>query len=699
MGTFNDLSPYYTEDNNELHRRMEESYRQNITLYQQFWNEADIDTRFAIGDQTLWQQIYGTLPLQNRRQFQFNRVRRILNMVTGYQRRNRKTTIVTPQHDKDQQSADDMSGVIQWVMNNSNGYNTLSDAFQGAITAGLNFLNVWVDYRFDPINGDIRIDNEGYNAMMIDGTFKKQDLSDANFIWKRKWMSKKQISSLLPGREKEIMGMPYTANRDDKFIFLPENFQYGIRALLPYDEYYYLDFREVKLIHDTDTGETMEWEGDKESLKMFLDMYPQVKTTTIQKQTCRLAIAVSNRIMYDGPNPYGSDKYPFIGVFGYFCPEIPYFSLKMQGMVRGLRDAQYLYNRKKIIECDLLESQINSGIKYKENALVDPNDAFLTGQGRALALRASANMDDVQVIQPPRIDQSMMALSENLAQEISQISGVNEELLGSAMDEKAGILSMLRQGAGLTTLQVLFDQLDMSQKLLGELCEDYIQSNFSKGKVEKILGRPASPEFEDKMFPKYNWNVEEGFLTTSQKQMHFMQLMELQNAGIPIPHKRLINAAQIQDKNELIKDMQEEAEQQKQQQQQAFQTEQQNQQMVAESLHAKATSDYALAEERISKIPLDEALSMERIARAQEDRDSGSLAKIKAAKELESMDLGHLRELLDMLTKLQAQDKAKQDMSHAAETMSQQKQRHMREMQQMSIANQQTGLPMENVVQ
>jgi hypothetical protein len=34
---------------------------------------------------------------------------------------------------------------------------------------------------------------------------------------------------------------------------------------------------------------------------------------------------------------------------------------------------------------------------------------------------------------------------------VSQISGVNEELLGSATDDKAGILSQLRQGAGLTS--------------------------------------------------------------------------------------------------------------------------------------------------------------------------------------------------------------------------------------------------------
>ena len=70
---------------------------------------------------------------------------------------------------------------------------------------------------------------------------------------------------------------------------------------------------------------------------------------------------------------------------------MPYFPHRVQGVVRGLRDAQYLYNRRKAIELDILESQINSGWIYKENALVNPKDVFtVAGQGRGLALKEEA---------------------------------------------------------------------------------------------------------------------------------------------------------------------------------------------------------------------------------------------------------------------------------------------------------------------
>ena len=147
-----------------------------------------------------------------------------------------------------------------------------------------------------------------------------------------------------------------------------------------------------------------------------------------------------------------------------------------------MRDAQFLFNRRKILELDIMEASINSGLKIKEDSLVDPNDAFLSGQGRALFLKKSADMNDVQQINPPVVPASMMQLSQELANLLQQISGVNEELLGSATDEKAGILSMLRQGAGLTTLQHFFDNLDQSQKLLGQIFLEGIQKNWSPGK-------------------------------------------------------------------------------------------------------------------------------------------------------------------------------------------------------------------------
>jgi hypothetical protein len=111
---------------------------------------------------------------------------------------------------------------------------------------------------------------------------------------------------------------------------------------------------------------------------------------------------------------------------------------------------------------------------------------------------------------------------------------------------------MLRQGAGLTTLQTLFDQLDMSQKLLGKQMIDLIQLNYTPGKIKRIIEEDPTSEFYNKNFGTYDVAVEEGLNTSTQKQMQFAQMLQLKQTGVPISDIDLLEAATIQNKNKII---------------------------------------------------------------------------------------------------------------------------------------------------
>src|SRR5277367_1716026 len=100
---------YYDEKDKGIIDRMTAFYSESITINQYFWGEADTDTRFHAGDQTLWNDLYGNLPSNRRRQFNFNRIRRVINMISGHQRRTRKSTIVTPVLNADERTADQFS--------------------------------------------------------------------------------------------------------------------------------------------------------------------------------------------------------------------------------------------------------------------------------------------------------------------------------------------------------------------------------------------------------------------------------------------------------------------------------------------------------------------------------------------------------------------------------------------------------------
>lgn len=651
---------YYTDTDKSVHELMEYHYASAIQINQSFWSEADIDARFKAGDQTLWNDIYGNVPAFRRRQFNFNRIRTIINMVSGYQRQHRYSTVVVPVENSDEETADQFSKLMIWANQRSNALEIISQAFEGAITSGMNLLAVWMDYREDPINGDPKVDNVSYNEYLIDPFFKKHDMSDCRFCWTRKWLSKNEIRSCLPGRENEIDSMYARGWRDGKFQFQPEAYNYAMQDLLSYDEFYYLDYRVRKLLVDVSTGETMEWRHDNDVLDAYIAKYPQIKAIDQTVPSVKLAIVVNGRTMYHGPNPMGIDRYPFVPVIGYYAPEIPYFPWRVQGIVRGLRDSQFLYNRRKVIECDILESQINSGIKYKEDSLVNPKDAFLTGQGRSLALKKEAQMDDVQQIIPPQIPPSMFQLSESFAKEITQISGVNEELLGAAVDDKAGVLSMLRQGAGLTTLQTLFDQLNFSQKQVGQIFIDLFQANFSAGKVKRIIGMEPTSEFYNRSFQKYDCVVEEGLNTSTQRQLAMQQLLNLREIGIPVPTSILVETSTLQDKKKLIEAIGKEEQGVQQQQKEVHDYQMALQQAQIESMKSKAMADQGLGLERASRVEENRALAVERIAESQNQRSLSVYHEIKAAQELEQMDLSQLEKLFNLIHGLQEAKRAKE---------------------------------------
>ena len=325
---FPELGPqYYDERHRDILSRMEAFYSEAITINQSFWGEADTDSRFMAGDQTLWNDIYGNLPANRRRQFNFNRIARVVNMIDGHQRNNRKSTIVTGVENADDETADQFTKILMWINNQEGVLETISDSFRGSLVTGMNLLQVWMDYRNDPISGNIKVDNCSYNSFLIDPFFKKQDLSDCNSIWKRSYLTKRECISLLPDHVDTIIGLqPLDNNRDGKFQFQPESYGYAMKNLLTYDEYYYRDYRNQKLLVDAETGETQEWRSqDNNKLKQFLRTYPQVTVIESEIPTVKLAIVVQGKVLYNSVQPMGIDQYPFIPTFAYYYPQLPYF--------------------------------------------------------------------------------------------------------------------------------------------------------------------------------------------------------------------------------------------------------------------------------------------------------------------------------------------------------------------------------------
>jgi len=623
---------------NPIVREYDEQYTEAYYAWNPFYPLADRDLRFYLGDQ--WdEQEKQKLFEEGRNAYSFNLIRRNINLLTGYQRKHRLSSVVSPMENSDQAGADELSQLLLYTLNKGEGYKFISEAFAGALKTGFNLLDIWMDYRDDPINGDIRFGRTPYNGFITDPYFTQLDFSDCSYVIKRKYLSREQAKSLLPGQEKDIDTLVKIGwSRDDKFTWLPYQRQPNGEDFLAYNEFYKQGWEMVPVIVDQETGEYTEWEGDRDGLEMYLRAYPQLKVVKRPKKYVECHVIVNDEYMRTERNQYGLNEYPFVPLVGIFEPESELWGLKMQSLVRCQIDPQREANRRRSQMVDILDSSINSGWIAKKSSVVNPRSLFQSSQGKVIWKEDDTEPGDIERIQPAQLPQGMFELQRQFDQDIMTICGVNDANFGITENEaESGIMMMLRQGASIVNLQDLFDNLRYAQKLISKKAIKLIQT-WKPEKVQRIINKPPTPQFYSKDFIKYDVNVKEGVLTDDQRQIYFRQLVDLKQLGVPVTGQMLADAAPLQGKSEYN----EQIKQLEQRQSQIAQQEQRVQsQILGSQLELnKATSIERIsgAKERFTRAVANMGLEDERAARAVDDRASAALDRVKAIKELSTMD-------------------------------------------------------------
>jgi hypothetical protein len=622
----------------DYHKEFEDVYTHAVALWEPWWNEAKTDLKYYLGDQ--WNtkdKLY--LEGQRRNALVFNKIRRVVHLLTGYQRKNRLSLIIGPTEGSDEETASQLSGIVQWHMSFKNGYNVLSDAFeQGPIKTGFNMIRLFVDYGQDPINGDIGFRRIPFNKFIIDPHFTERDFQDANFVLFREYLTKEELKPIFPNHEKDLDKMSPQGS-DQKYPYaLVQKDMFG-NDKFRYDEFWRRNTREVKIILDPETGAQKIWPGDEKRIKDFLEFFPKIKVLKKHIKTVELLIFVDNELFYKGPDPGGLDDFPLIPLIGFYDPEYDEMKLKLQGLVRCMRDPQTEVNKRRSKFLDMMDNQIASGWAFEENALVDPSMAYQTGQGQPIVFKQGKIYGQhLMKIEPVDIPEGFFRFNEMMDKDIMDIPGANAELFGMPENEDiqiAGILAKMRQSSGLTILQDLFDNFRLSQKIMGQRIVQMIQENYLPEKVQRILNQQPSKEFYTKNFGKYDCVPTEGVLTDTQKQTYFMHLLQLRAMQAPIPWTAILDAAPIEQKGQLKAAIAAEEKSASE----AQKAQMMMQMLTQAMMQAKTASDIANAEEKR--------------AQAKENLANMWLDRVKTMKELSSLQTHDLIDLVSFAKALE----------------------------------------------
>lgn len=653
-----DGSSHNTSDHNDKVFQWSQFFFDAYRTFGPYYAQAYRDLRAFAGDN--WTNIERTkLERQNRMVLELNKIRRVVNLYSGYERENRTQTVTAPVENSDEITADLFSNVMYYVYDKGNADYVFSEAFEHALKTGLAIVGIYMDYSKDKIHGDIKFYWKPFNALMLDPYFTKRDLSDCDQASTRDLLSKEMIKAMLPWIEESVIDQLPTGIVDNKYqylgIYRQYNSTYISKNLCTYDQYWKRITKAQKYLVDEESGACDEWYGTKEEekeLKKALEATPTVRLITTHKRTVELNIIVSGHLLYSGPDPTGLDNFPFMPILMYHEPLIDSYELKIQGLVRSIRDAQRQYNRRHSQIIDLMESIVNTGWITKNGAVLDPTMLLQAGQGRQIVVNEGYDVNaDVREISPPHIPPGYLQYQDIIDKNIMEIPGASDELLGLSStgdSQVSGKLAEVRASNGLKGNRGIFDNLEQTKKYVGLLVLEAIQKNYKPGKIQRITGQEPTPEFFSGNFSEYDCAIKQAVKTTTQKEAYYFQLLQLVELGAPIPWEDILEAAPLQGKTELSEKMQQRAEQQQMQQEKIDEAEQLEKALTI----SQVEQNTALAEERRARVLADIGLAKERMSEQAQNYAKALLDNAKTANEIADTDRKRMIDVMKMVTEI-----------------------------------------------
>lgn len=644
----------YTLSGNEKVFKWQQFFYDAYRTWGVYYAQAYRDLRAYAGDN--WTNLERTkLERQNRMVLELNKIRRVVNLYSGYERENRTQTVTAPVEDSDVKTADQFSNVMYYVYNKGNADYVFSEGFEHALKTGLAIVGIYMDYSRDKVNGDIKFYWKPFNALMLDPYFTKRDLSDCDQASTRDLLSKEQIKAMLPWVDPEVIDNIPTGIRDNKYqylgIYRQYNSTYIAKNLCTYDQHWVRINKPQKYLVDEETGITEEWEGTREEereLKKTLSLTPQVKLITSHKRTVELNIIVGGQLLYSGPDPTGLDTFPFMPIILYHEPLIDTYELKIQGLVRSIRDAQRQYNRRHSQIIDLMESIINTGWITKNGAVLDPSMLLQAGQGRQIVVNDGYDVNaDVREISAPNIPSGYLQYQDIIDKNIMEIPGASDELLGLSStgdSQVSGKLAEVRSSNGLKGNRGIFDNLEQTKKYVGMLVLEAIQKNYSHGKIRRIINDEPTEEFFSGQFGEYDCVIKQAVKTATQREAYYYQLIQLKAMDAPISWEDILAAAPLQGETKILENLQKAEEQQ----QQIAQHTQELENIEKELQLAQIDGTNALAQERRARVLADIGLAKERMSEAEQNYAKALLDNAKTVTEIKDMDRKRLIDVMQL---------------------------------------------------
>ena len=489
---------------NDIIKRMYRDLKYSSEKMSNLRTRIKDDFRFAAGDQYEAKDVAdlkaaGILPIV------VNKIKPILKLLTGIERQSKSDFKAFPEGAEDSISAEIASTLMKNVTKNSSLEIKLSEQFKNGSTGGMCFMEPYVDYSFDMINGDMKFKKVSPLDVYLDPNFKEYDLSDSKFLIKvTSDLSEDDLNNLFPDKEKEIKDIRNGNIDFDRITTFIETDDYpelsdslnqvsDDRDVPTYDliDYYYKESQVRFFVVISEKNIIEEFETEEEAQ----DFNEQFGGIIIQRNVpvIMLCQVVGATELFKGISP----SYPAWRTF----PIIPYFydlvtedlnemSLTIQGIVCGIKDLNLEYNKRRTQELKHLNASANSGFDIEEGQLTKEELAKLKkyGSSSGVVIQRRQNSQPLGRISPMPLSQGHSQLAAENAQDLKEASGVNPDLLANSSQSQSGRAILLKQRQGLVMIQEPLDNFSMTKKIIGKFILSQLPDIFTLESAKRVLG-------------------------------------------------------------------------------------------------------------------------------------------------------------------------------------------------------------------
>lgn len=430
---------------------------------------------------------------QGRPAITINRIKPLINVLSGYQRLNRYDIDFLPRTGDDIDICTVRKGITKYVLDTCDYDSQESHAFLDAAIGGVGWLEA--GYKYDPeINdGEAFVKREDPFGIYVDPESHQPDFSDAKYICRAKWVDKDELTIIYPEHAEEIKAQYAiydTAEKNDGVVDDPLWYKRDIQKARLVECWYKV--KEQATMYYLQDGSIIPQQDMQ--LEYFLTGavagYNTVNVTKV-----KVAVFIERFLLEEIDSPYEHGEFPFVPIvcYSFGVGDLP------AGFVRDLKDPQREINKRRIQELHILNTTGNGGGWMEADAMTEQQKADFRRYGNTPGYFAEVRPGAIGKIIEKQIGAMPTAVIQAEGQataDLTAISGINEALMGTDINSaSSGRAIELKQKQAITHIAPMFDNLRKAKKKIANLLwgrrghKGIIPQFYTDDKVYRVEGK------------------------------------------------------------------------------------------------------------------------------------------------------------------------------------------------------------------